>query len=163
MPASSPQLRLIHLMFGLNLFPDSRAGRLFCMGFAIVFAGLLIRDSRHSAETEKAFADHGRIADVLPIDHYTQHSKRKSGSNESHDTYKSAELTFVTAEGQHITRTHDLEESEFQTLKNGGTLHIQYLPEDAWGSSRLEGHPKTTWIGYVLGGLLVLYALVLLL
>jgi len=150
-------------MFGINLFPESRAARLLYMGCAIVFAGLLIRDSRHSEQTEKAFADHGRMADVLPIDHYTQHSERRSGTGQSRDTYKSADLSFVTAEGQRITKTHQLDESEFQVLKNGGTLHMQYLPEDAWASSRLEGHPKTTWIGYVLGGLLVLYALVLLL
>lgn len=148
-------------MFRITLFPSSRFGRLAYMVAAILVAFAFLSDAWRESRTEKAFRDHGALADVLPVDHYIQHSSRSSTTNQTRDTYKTADLSFRTTEGQRFTRSVQLEESEFDTLKSGGTLHMQYLPEDPQGSSRLEGHPKQAWIGYLLAALFGFYAFAL--
>lgn len=148
-------------MFRITFFPASRFGRLVYMVGAILVMFGFLAEGWKDTKTEKAFADHGVTADVLPIDHYTQHNERSSRTNETRETYKSAELSFRTTDGQRLTRTVKLEDSEFATLKNDGTLHMQYLPEDAQGSARLEGHPTQAWIAYLLAALFGFYAFAL--
>ena len=148
-------------MFRITLFPATRLGRFIYMVGAIILMVAFLADGWKDSRKEKAFADHGVTTDVLPVDHYTQHGSRSTTTNESHDTYKSADLSFRTADGQRYTRTQRLEESEFETLKNDGTLHMQYLPEDPQGSARLEGHPTQAWIAYLLAALFGFYAFAL--
>jgi hypothetical protein len=148
-------------MLRITLFPSSRLGRLIYMVGAILVAFAFLGEAWRDTRTEKAFAQHGAVADVLPVDHYIQHSSRSSTTNVTRETYKSADLSFRTPDDRRYTRTMQLEESEFQTLKDGGTLHMQYLPEDPQGSARLEGRRQESWIGWVLATLFGLYAFAL--
>ncbi len=148
-------------MFRITLFPASRFGRLVYMVGAILIMFGFLAEGWKDTKTEKAFADHGVTADVLPVDHYTQHNERSTRTNETRETYKSAELGFLTSDSRRHSRTFKLEDSEFATLKNDGTLHMQYLPEDPDGSARLEGHTSQAWIAYLLAAFFGFYAFAL--
>lgn len=142
----------------IPIFPASRTGRILYMTLAILgVLGCLAAASEHY-DNEKAFADHGAIADVLPVDGYMQHYFASRNSDVKMKSWKSADLSFRTPDGMTWTVTGRLDDAEVATLKSGGTLHMQYLPEHPQFSARLEGHPQKPWQDLAFAALLAIYA-----
>lgn len=145
----------------IPIFPASRTGRILYMVMAIF--GLLgcLAKAWGDYKTEKAFADHGAVADVLPVDRYLQHYFASRNSDVKTKSWRSADLSYRTPDGTTWTITHGLDDAEIATLQSGGTLHMQYLPEQPQFSARLEGHPRKPWEDLVVAALLALYAMAL--
>ena len=145
----------------IPIFPASRTGRILYMALAILGVLGCLATASADYRTEKAFADHGAVADVLPVDGYLQHYFASRNSDVKVKSWKSADLSFRTPDGATWTVTHGLDDDEVETLRSGGTLHMQYLPEHPQFSARLEGHPRKPWENLLFAGLLALYAMAL--
>jgi hypothetical protein len=150
----------LHLM-RIPIFPASRTGRVLCMALAILGVLGCLAKAKDDYRTEKDFADHGAVADVLPVDGYLQHYFSSRNSDVKVKSWQSADLSFRTPDGATWTVTRGLDDDEIETLKGGGALHMQYLPEHPQFSARLEGHPRKPWENLLFAGLLALYALAL--
>jgi hypothetical protein len=141
----------------IPIIPSSRFGRaVYATAVALCLLGALAR-AWGDHKLVQAFADHGAVADVLPFDSYVQHASSTRFSDTKYNEWKSAEMRFRTQDGRLLTISHGIGDEEIATLKAGGTLHMQYLPEDPQGSAHLEGHAKKPWQSVVLAAVLALY------
>ena len=141
----------------IPIIPSSRFGRaVYATAVALCFLGALAH-AWGEHKLVKAFADHGAVADVLPFDSYVQHSSSTRFSDTKYNEWKSAEMRFRTEDGRLLTISHGIGDEDIATLKAGGTLHMQYLPEDPQGTAHLEGHAKKPWQSVVLAAVLALY------
>jgi len=140
-----------------SLFPKSRVLRLLYMAAALLAVGGLVGEAWGIFRAERAFANHASVADVFLFNGYRE-TGSVTGDNGQH---KSVKLGFHTSEGDTVTVSQDLGDDEVATLKAGGTLHVQYLPEHPQASGRLDGHSKPAWPGMIWAGVLGVYALLL--
>ena len=141
----------------IPIIPSTRFGRaVYATAVALCFLGALAH-AWGDHRLVKAFADHGAVADVLPFDSYVQHSSSTRFTHTKYNEWKRAEMRFRTEDGRLLTISHGIDDEEIATLRAGGTLHMQYLPEDPLGTAHLQGHPKKPWQSVVLAAALALY------
>lgn len=141
----------------IPIIPSSRFGRaVYATAVALGIAGALAH-AWGERKLEKAFADHGAVADVLPFDSYVQHASTTRFSDTKYNEWKSAQMRFRTEDGQVLTISHGIGDEEIATLQAGGTLHMQYLPEDPLRTAHLEGYANKPWQSMVLAAVLALY------
>ena len=141
----------------IPIIPSSRFGRMVYATAAVLGVIGALGHAWGERNQEKAFADHGAVADVLPIDGYVQHTQTSRFDKTPYNEWKSAQMRFRTEDGQLVSISHGLGDAELATLKAGGTLRMQYLPEDPQRSARLEGYGKKPWQSLVLAFALAFY------
>jgi hypothetical protein len=141
----------------IPLFPKTRALRFLYMAFVLLFMGGLLGEAWRIFAAERSFSSHAAVADVFLFNGYRE-TTAVTGDNGQR---KDVGLGFHTAEGDTVTVSQDLGDEEVATLKSGGTLQMQYLPEHPQASGRLVGHSKPAWPDLILAGVLAVYALAL--
>jgi hypothetical protein len=141
----------------IPIIPSSRSGRMIYATAAVLCCVAALGHAWGERKQEQAFADHGAVADVLPIDSYVQHTQTGRFDKTPYNEWKSAQMRFRTADGQLLAISHGIGDAELATLQAGGTLRMEYLPEDPLHSARLEGNGKRPWQSLVLAAALAFY------
>jgi hypothetical protein len=129
----------------MDLFNTSRQRTLrqWLVRIGAVVAGLTmmvfgLKEYRATSRLQSA----GELAEIQPIDGYTQHKRRGS-------TTYTAQITFETSKGRKVSQRHSIPKDALDELEHGATVRVRYDPDSP--SQFVFEHESAEWLPAAMG------------